>query len=109
VLAAANEHPITREQRLWNEEVARLLGAATTLEPAKRGAVLAVLQSLVDDPTESPETRRDVPALLDALNTGTTPSAVLHTEDARVEPRHEGHRALGLAALRRLRGPLPAR
>jgi hypothetical protein len=109
MLAAANEHPITREQRLWDEEVARLLGAATTLKPAIRGAVLAVLQSLVADPTESAETRRDVRALLDALDTPTTLSTVLRTEDARAESRREDRRSLRPAAGRLLRGPLPAR
>ena len=97
VLAAAGELPVAREQRLWGEEVAQLLGAGTSLEPAARGAVLAVLASLADDPTESAQTRRDVRALLVALGTGATPDGVLCDERfARAGFRRDGHPSAGL-------------
>lgn len=94
---------LAREEALWAEEVARVLGAAASFEPAARAAVLAVLQSLADDATESPATRRDVRALLDALDAGTTLGAVLSEDDARMEP-HGDHRSSGLLAV--LRGAL---
>jgi hypothetical protein len=70
VQAAAEQVPLSREQALWDDEVSRLLAAVATLEPAARRAVTAVLKSLVDDPTESAGTHRDVRALLGALDAG---------------------------------------
>jgi hypothetical protein len=69
VTAAAHS---TREETLWAQEVARVLEAAATFEPAARAAVLSVLMSLADDPTESLATRRDARALLAALDLGAT-------------------------------------
>jgi len=61
----------TREQRLWSEEVARVLAKASTLEPAVRRAVRATLLALSDDPSTDEATRADLAALLSA----TTPVA----------------------------------
>ena len=55
---------VTREQSLWDQEVARVLEAASTFASPARAAVLGVLTSLADDPTETLETRQDVRALL---------------------------------------------
>ena len=58
---------VSREQRLWAEEVARLLGAATSFGPAVRAAVVSVLESLAVDGIESSATRVDARALLTAV------------------------------------------
>jgi hypothetical protein len=101
VLAAAEKALLSREQRLWDEVVDEVLGSAATLEPAARSAVRAVLESLVDDPTESAEAHRDVLVLLDA---GTALEPMLHDADDRpaadsqstVQPRSLRQRLLGL-------------
>jgi hypothetical protein len=66
-----------REQRLWAEEVARTLGATASLKEPARGTVMAVLRSLAADPLESPATRRDAQALLEALETNAAPETAL--------------------------------
>jgi hypothetical protein len=67
-LRQTRAHGSDREQRLWAEETARLLDATASLAPAARATVIEVLRSLVDDPLESLETRRDAQALIDTIN-----------------------------------------
>lgn len=63
VLVAATSTP-TYEQRLWSEEVARVLAKAPTLEPAVRRALRATLLALADDPSTDEATRADIGAML---------------------------------------------
>jgi hypothetical protein len=65
VLSAVTVGP-SREQRLWSEEVARVLATASTLHPAARRAVRATLHSLASDPSTDPAILADVVALLAA-------------------------------------------
>jgi hypothetical protein len=67
VLSAATL-TLTREQRLWAEEVARVFATAHTLEPAVRQAVRATLQALAANPSTDEAMRADVVALLSATS-----------------------------------------
>ncbi len=53
-------------QRVWSEEVARVLARAPTLQPAARRALRATLRALADDPSIDDTTRLDVIAMLTA-------------------------------------------
>jgi hypothetical protein len=59
--------PRSREEALWAAEVAGLFGAADSLPPAPRAAVVTVLRSLAADPDASPAERADVSELFDTL------------------------------------------
>jgi hypothetical protein len=67
-VAAAAQHAVSREERLWAEEVARVREAAASLELAAWIRVHLVLVSLANDRGESPETRRDALDLLEILD-----------------------------------------
>jgi hypothetical protein len=66
-MAAAGEGSASRAQELWDDEVARLLEAAATLEHAARSAVRAVLCALARDPTADAAGLHDVGMMLAAL------------------------------------------
>lgn len=66
VLSATTPTP-TRTERLWSEEVARVLAAAPAFEPAVRRAVRATLDALARDPSTDEATRADVAAMLDGI------------------------------------------
>jgi hypothetical protein len=68
VLTAASQLPLGREQALWAKAIEELHASAANLEPAARISVRLVLESLVHDATETPETREDVRALLDVFD-----------------------------------------
>lgn len=87
--AAAGQKTLSRGERLWAEEISGLLGATTSLAPAARTAVIAVVESLADDATESPETRRDARALLASLHTGQVLEAARPNANAPTQRREE--------------------
>jgi hypothetical protein len=55
---------LTREQRLWSEEVARVLAEEPRLKPSVRRALRATLYALAEDPSTDEATRADVLAML---------------------------------------------
>jgi hypothetical protein len=68
VSTAAEQQSTTRAQELWDDELARLLAAAASLDDRARAAVRTVLCSLAADPTADAVSLRDVEALLAALD-----------------------------------------
>jgi len=66
VLSATTTTP-TREERLWSEELARVVATAPTFEPVVRLAVRATLHALACDPSTDEATRADVVAMLDGI------------------------------------------
>lgn len=66
VLAAATT--CSRNEALWAEEVARVLGDAADFEPAARASLREVLTSLLADPTMDPVSRRDAWTMLEAIS-----------------------------------------
>lgn len=77
VVVAVGNVPRSRDEALWGAEVARVRGAAGSLEPPIRAAVRSVLSSLAADPGLSPDIRAEARALLGSLEARRTSSGGL--------------------------------
>jgi uncharacterized protein (DUF924 family) len=68
----------TRDQRLWSEEVARVLAAAPTFTPVVRRAVRTTLHAFAADPSTDAAVRADVAVMLAATSSAAPPRTRFH-------------------------------
>lgn len=62
--------PITRDESLWEDEVARVLAGAPAFGPAARAMLARVLTSLIVDASTDPASRRDARTMLRTVEAG---------------------------------------